>query len=101
MTDMDFQALRDQWALKAPLPSKDVVQSQADMDRHANPHNDSYRRPRRSEAEIISDLAYQFADAALKQQYGWHYTNWLKSQKYEEKCGFFKAGTFTELDKSE
>lgn len=91
MSDTNFQELRDQWALKAPMPSKDLINTQAEIDRMANPHNDPYlnKRPRRSETEIICDIVYQFADGILLRQYGNHYSAWLR-QNCEEKWGYFK-----------
>jgi hypothetical protein len=92
MDEIDFQNLRDQWALKAPLPTKDRVALQLNLDRNANPHNDPYhnKKPRRSETQIVSDLAYTFADEVLIQQYGTRYTLWLKDHFYEEKWGVIR-----------
>lgn len=87
----NFKELRDQWALKAPTPNKDLIYSQSEVDRMANPHNDPYpnKRPRRTEAEIICDLAYQFADGVLRHQYGYEYSTWLKNN-CTEKWGYWK-----------
>ena len=83
-----FQELRDKWALLAPI-SKDRIDMQATIDHNANPHNDSYinKKPRRSEPEIISDLAYQFADGVLKKQYGSLYGSWLQDNGYKDFWG--------------
>jgi hypothetical protein len=91
---MNFQALRDQWALKAPFPSKDRIETQMQMDRNANPHNEPYhnKKPRRSEAEIVSDLSYSFADAVLTKQYGDMYKGWLNATGYTEVWGVVTGG---------
>ena len=83
-----FQQLRDQWALQAPI-SKDSINRQATIDRNANPHNDNYinKRPLRGETEIISDLAYQFADGVLTKQYGSQYKDWLQDNGYKDFWG--------------
>lgn len=93
MEAMEFQALRDQWALKAPFPSKDRIESQMRMDMTANPHNEPYhnKKPRRSEAEIVSDLSYAFADSVLTQQYGVMYKDWLRDTGYREQWGVMKG----------
>lgn len=82
---IDFQTLRDQWALKAPPVGRDEMLSKLRYDQALNPHNDSYKPERRSETEIISDSAYQFADGVLTRQYGKTYETWLKEQGYEER----------------
>ncbi len=83
----DFQTLRDSWALRAPLPGRDQVQGAADLDRAANPNNEEGpdKRPRRSEAEIISDICYTFSDRVLTQQYGTYYQQWLDHSGYEDR----------------
>lgn len=88
MLEIDFQPLRDQWALKAPLPDNETILMYKRFDQQANPHNEPYhnKKPRRTEAEIISDLAYSFADQVLAQQYGQTYKSWL-SDKYCEEWG--------------
>lgn len=49
------------------------------MDQQRNPFNEPYhdKAPRRSEAQITSDVCFAFADDMLKQQYGATYTSWL------------------------
>lgn len=85
----DFQTLRDQWALRSPSPCQISLQTQAQMDRNANPHNEPYHnvKPRRSEAEICSDIAYQFADSVLRKQYGGQYNSWLEDSGYVDHWG--------------
>lgn len=83
-TDPEFQKLRDLWALKCI-----VTTSQIDMertrDRNANPHNDGPpKKPRREESQIVSDLAYEFADSVLMTQYGNDYKYWLDQKGYNE-----------------
>lgn len=84
VSDIDFQTSRDQWALKAPLPSRDRVEAQGQMDRQANPHNENYhnKQPRRSEVEIVSDLSYTYANSVLYKQYGQEYVDWLNDNGY-------------------
>lgn len=55
---MDFQTLRDQWAVKAPTPSTEEVEMQASIDRSANPHNEPYHnnRPLHLEARVPPSL---------------------------------------------
>jgi len=76
---MDFQTLRDQWALKMPFPSASDIDFQRTKDRNNNPHNENYsnKPPLRSTDEIVHDLAYSSADAILMRQYGTEYTAWL------------------------
>ena len=64
---------------------------EAEKDRQGNPHNEPYpnKRTRRTEAEIVSDLAYTFADKVLGNQYGVEYSEWLKLH-CEEKWGVWK-----------
>lgn len=88
MSNPDFQPLRDQWALKFPYPATYNIESQLRLDKAANPHNDSYKPPFRSEAEIVSDLAYHFADCVLKQQYGLLYRDWIKTNCVEGRNGY-------------
>lgn len=91
MSDTNFKELRDQWALKAGYPGIDQIRDQSEIDRMANPYNEPYpnMRPRRSDTEIISDLAYHFADGVLSRQYGYQYKTWLKDN-CEEKWGCWK-----------
>lgn len=79
-SSINFADLRIQWALKH-TPSRESINLQYDMDRQANPHNENYpnKRPRRGEAQIVSDLCYEFADTVLTQQYSWSYREWLRS----------------------
>jgi hypothetical protein len=39
---------------------------QMKMDMNRNPHNDSHKPPIRSEAEIVAELRYEFADAMVR-----------------------------------
>lgn len=47
--------------LYAPEPDKATIDMHYKQDMQANPHNDSYKSPRRSEQEIIADWKYQWA----------------------------------------
>lgn len=87
--EIDFQNLRDQWALKAPTLAKESIQMEYQMDRNLNPHNEPYlnKKPLRSEAEIVSDRAYTFADAVLAKQYPVEYKDWLEENGYFTKWG--------------
>lgn len=76
-TEIDFQRLRDEWALKSPLPTENQLDMERRLDRGLNPHNDSYKPEIRSDAQITSDRAYTFADDVLAAQYGREYTKWL------------------------
>lgn len=88
----NFQSLRDSWALKSPLPSKEDLDMQAMFDRQANPHNEPYhnKRPRRTDREIHSDLAYRFADVVLYTQYGQPYEDWLQGAGYAKRWDFWR-----------
>ncbi len=88
----EFQRLRDEWALKAPLPSDHEMQMEQQRDRQANPHNDPYhnKKPLRDRSTVIGDLAYNFADQILENQYGSYYRDWLRTAGYSEKWGTFK-----------
>lgn len=89
----NFQHLRDQWALKA-CPTESDIRHQQSMDQQANPHNDNYanKRPRRSQSEIVSDLAYKYADEVLGAQYGMFYELWLTKSGYVTKWNFLRKG---------
>mgnify|MGYP003545985135 CR=1 FL=1 len=83
---LDFSNLRAQWALKYQ-PSKSQIEMEFRSDQMANPHNENYynKRPRREEAQIISDLCYLHADGVLNQQYGSVYSRWLKENTDEDR----------------
>jgi hypothetical protein len=61
-------------------PHKDIIATYRTLDAQRNPHNEPYhnKAPRRSDAQIISDLCFTFADDMLTQQYGSVYTSWLE-----------------------
>lgn len=80
----NFQKLRDEWALKMPMPSKEQMDTEAMLDRQKNPHNDNYKPELRSPTQIVSDLSYKFADAVLLRQYGDTYKEWMKRERYED-----------------
>lgn len=82
--ETDFYRLRNEWALKMPYPSKDLFDIYYKMDMGRNPHNDSYKPKRRTTAEIVSDLAFEFADGVLRQQYGRSYETWLSVYTEED-----------------
>ena len=71
-------ALRDAWALRAPLPDKDQLGYMSQRDRNLNPHNDNYKPPLRSEKELVSDYVYAYADQMLTRQYKKEYESFLK-----------------------
>ena len=84
---LDFAALRQHWALKAPIPTDDVIDMHRRRDQAGNPHNDGYGKcPRRDTNEIIGDLCYCFADTILTNQYGRDYTSFLQTT-HEERWG--------------
>lgn len=85
----DFQKLRDAWALRSPVPSKEDMDYEFRKDQMLNPHNEPYhnKKPRREAAQIHSDRAYAFADTALKQQYGRYYVEWLESFYVKDQWG--------------
>ena len=89
---IDFQTLRDNWALKYPYPTNEIINQQYQMDRLTNPHNESHhnKKPIRSINKIISDLSYQFADDVLSNQYGETYCTWRKYNDYVEVWGVWK-----------
>ena len=85
----EFQKLRDAWALRSPVPSKEDMDYEFRKDQTANPHNEPYhnKKPRREAAQIHSDRAYAFADAVLKRQYGQPYMDWLTTYYVEDRWG--------------
>lgn len=58
--------LRDYFAIHGPEPSEASIKEEADRERLANPHNDSYKPRRRSWREIRASLRYDYADDLLK-----------------------------------
>lgn len=58
--------LRDYFAVHAPAPTLTKIQEQQTLDRTANPHNDSYKKPWRSTLEIEWELRYAWADAGIE-----------------------------------
>lgn len=58
--------LRDYFAIHSPEPTKESVNVEAEKDRLANPHGDTYKPRRRSQAEIVAALRYAYADAMLE-----------------------------------
>lgn len=85
--ETEFFKLRNEWALKMPYPDKDTLDMYMRLDMAKNPHGDSHKPKRRSTAEIVSDMAYGYADEILKQQYGFNYRNWLNN--HTEKDGHY------------
>ena len=59
-------SLRDYFAIRAPQPTEAQVKYEAERDRVANPHGDSYKPHRRSILEIECGLRYVWADAMLE-----------------------------------
>lgn len=57
--------LRDEMAMRAPMPTEGAIKFEADADRMANPHGDTYKPARRSVLEIEWDLRYAWADAGV------------------------------------
>lgn len=57
--------LRDWFATFAPQPDESVIAVHERSDAARNPHNDSHKPKRRSRAEIIAKLRYEYADAML------------------------------------
>lgn len=86
-----FQLLRDQWALKYVI-NDDDIRSQFTLDVQANPNNEPNhnKKPRRGRAEVVSDLAFTFADKVLLAQYGKDYLQWLCDAGYREVWGVAK-----------
>lgn len=82
---MAFFSMRNAWALRAPQPTPERIHTQMELDRQANPHNEPYhnKKPRRSEAEIVSDLAFAYADTILLTQLGDAYKQWLRENTVE------------------
>lgn len=58
-------SLRDLFAAFLPEPAREQVEHEAERDRQANPHGDSYKPARRSLDEIRCDLRYRYANAML------------------------------------
>jgi hypothetical protein len=65
---VDGMSLRDYFAIRAPEPTKEQIESAAESDRLANPHGDSHKPPRRSRLEIIAHYKYAYADAMLQER---------------------------------
>lgn len=61
-------SLRDYFAIHAPEPSPEYINSEGERDRLANPHGDTYKPPRRSRGEIIAGYKYAYADAMLAER---------------------------------
>lgn len=76
----DFFDIRNQWALKFELTPQ-ALDLERMKDRHTNPHNDSYKPPIRSQAEIHADVAYEYADTILLRMYDKMYKSWLDTNK--------------------
>jgi hypothetical protein len=57
--------IRDYFAIHAPEPTVDQIETEAGRDRGVNPHGDLYKPRRRSRLEIIADLRYAYADALI------------------------------------
>lgn len=89
MITLNFQKLRDEWALKAPVLSTIKMDFEYRRDMNANPHGENYpnKKPRRDKDEIVSDCAYTFADNVLNKQYPYGYKKWMKETGYEEIWG--------------
>lgn len=66
VVSFDIETLLDLFAIFAPEPARDVIIREMEKDRLANPHNDSYKPRRRSEAEVIAELKYQYASHMLE-----------------------------------
>lgn len=83
---IDFEKLRNELALKCPYPSKDRLDMEFRADMNANPHNDNYqnKKPRRGEAEIVSDISYAFADSFLLKQYTQEYQMWMQANTVDK-----------------
>lgn len=58
-------SLRDWFATFASEPSDEAVKFEAERDRLANPHGDTYKPRRREVSEIRASLRYRHADAML------------------------------------
>jgi len=80
---VNFEDMRNTLALKCVVTS-DQIDMERRSDRAANPHNDDYKRPIRSEAEVVSDRSYAFADDFLKRQYGEKYQVWLQLNTFKD-----------------
>ena len=57
---------REWFATFAPPMPQGHLQTVMEMERSANPHNDTYRTPRRSEMEIQAEYAFKWADAMIE-----------------------------------
>lgn len=60
--------LRDYFAAKAPSPSSEWIETQRQLDRQRNPHNDSHKPPIRDLVELDAAWRYKWADAMLKER---------------------------------
>lgn len=58
--------LRDYFACHAPEPTQADISTIWESEKLANPHNDTYKPPRRSPREIVAALRYRWADDMLK-----------------------------------
>lgn len=57
--------LRDYFAIRAPEPTKEEIETHYMHDKLANPHNDAHKPKRRARLEIIADVRYAYADAMI------------------------------------
>lgn len=60
--------LLDFYVVNAPEPSEDTIKTEMEHDRQLNPHNDSYKPPRRSRFEIIADKKWAYARVLLQKR---------------------------------
>lgn len=58
--------LRDYFAIHAPEPDENDLQSERRRDQTKNPHNDPHKPRIRSDLEIRTQLRYEYADAMMK-----------------------------------
>jgi len=82
---LNYAVLRALHALEHDV-SREDINLQLRIDQMGNPHNEPYpnKRPRREEAQIVSDLKYQHADKVLMHQHGYEYKEWLKRNGFEQ-----------------
>jgi len=62
----DGMSLRDWFAAHAPTPERETIDQQRQADKSRNPYNEPGRPKLRSVAQIVADLAYEYADAMME-----------------------------------
>jgi len=57
--------LRDYFAIRAPYPTTDQINKEMNRDTNLKPHDDPHKPQLRTKLEVITDLAYEYADSMM------------------------------------